>query len=161
MERDGIGRTAPRAEGADAVGQAPLCLGVRRAAGDEVGSQRVAGGQRGIETGKALRAAQGVGVDDAVANFLGDQVTFHGSLFGLIERRGKGGSLGEQAEAHGCAPGCMAGPGIARLALEDLPLLPEHGGPVALCLGIGRHGMALQAGGEQERREQAAGNHGC
>ena len=138
VERDGIGGAAAGGEGAEPVGQATRVLGVGYLAGKEFGGERVGGGQRPVESRKAFRAAQGVAIDDAVADVEGDAVTIHRASLVGGEWRFQGGGLREETEAHGGHPGGLARLGILRLALEDGELAAQLRCPVLAADGRGR-----------------------
>ncbi len=147
VKRDGIGGAAAGGEGAEPVGQAARVLGVGHLAGKELGGERVGCGQRPVEAQKSLRPAQGVAIDDAIADVEGDAVALHGALIGGGKRRGERGGLFEETEAHGCNPGSFARFRVRRLLLEDGELAAQFRCPVFAADRVGRcRGRILRFG---------------
>jgi hypothetical protein len=117
MSRSAIGGAAAGGEGAEAVGQAALIFGIQCLAGEKLGGERVACGQRLVEAQKAFRPAQCVAVDDAVADVEGNDVAFHRPAFVGRDRCGERGGLREETEAHRGYPGGLARLDVIRLDL--------------------------------------------
>ena len=102
--------------------------------------------------------AQGVAVDDTVADFQGDAVARHGLLFGGGQRCRQGRRLVEQPELHGGVPGRLARRAVVGLALEDLQLLAKDCRPVAVVRCAGSGGRD-RGGEQQEGWQEAQGRH--
>ena len=123
---------------AHAIGQLALIFGVGRLAGEKLGGQGVAGGQCPVEARKPPGPAQGVAINDAVANLECDPVAGDIAPQSAIKRVAGRRGLSVAFEADFVLPRGVRLPGI----VGPSPQGTDTGFTGRTPFGAGSHGAA-------------------